>query len=115
MRYYSSYDLVDDTRTLDDDYTFEDTAPAYLFFEYLLGITGIILANKFIVLDKHLKQLGDLDYSLVNDPIIFQDATAGQDSLRFSYPIERDERLTHTWGIYRDKSTSSIIQLSSTK
>lgn len=56
--------------------------------------------DKFIMLDKHLNPIGELDYTLVDSPLVIQDATTGEDTLHFAYPVDVDERHSHTWGVY---------------
>ena len=64
--------------------------------------------SRIIVFDKHLNRQGDLDYSLVNEPVIIQDATSGQDTLHLGYPAENIRALDLTWQPYQDNTWEEV-------
>ena len=64
-----------------------------------------------IILDKHLNRVGDLDMEKVIDAVVTQDASTGENVLRLAYPVDVDEKHSHTWGVYAGMKWGDIASL----
>ena len=65
--------------------------------------------SKVIVLDRKFKKLAQLQYDLVIQPVMIEDAATGANTLRFNYPLNADEVIDHTWRIYLNQTWQEVI------
>lgn len=67
------------------------------------------MSDKYMLLNKKMRRAGDLDPSLVIDPLTVEDLTTGEHTLQFGYPVNADEVIDHTWRVYAGKTWNEVI------
>ena len=63
---------------------------------------------KTILLGRDFTQKGQLDFDKMEDPVVTQDASTGEHSLEFDYPLETHVRYIHTLRIYWSKTLGEM-------
>lgn len=63
---------------------------------------------KVILLDRDFTQKGQLHFDKMEDPVITQDASTGEHSLRFDYPMQEHQRYVNTLRIYAGKTLGDL-------
>ena len=64
---------------------------------------------KTILLGRDFTQKGQLDFDKMEDPVVTQDASNGEHSLEFDYPLETDVRTYHTFRVYAGKTFGEVV------
>ena len=64
--------------------------------------------DKAILLNRDFTQAGQLKVDKIDSPLQVEDA-GGENTLRFSYPVQEHKAMSHTWRVYAGKKWSEII------